>query len=69
MDDVVDLTDEEEFESQKKIKTDTLRSKLIECGVSQQNAAAVRIICVSAAPDGKGIEVWNRKKVKMFIIQ
>lgn len=59
MDDVVDLTDEEEFESQKKIKTDTLRSKLIECGVSQQDAAAVKIICVSAAPDGKGIEVWK----------
>ena len=59
MDDVADLTDEENFESQKKIKTDTLRSKLGECGVSRQDADKVRIVCVSAAPDGKGIEVWK----------
>lgn len=59
MDDIVDLTDEEEFEAQKKIKTDTLRSKLIECGVSQQDAAKVKIVCVSAAPDNKGIKTWK----------
>ena len=36
MDDVADLTDEDEFESQRRIKTKNLRSKLVECGISQQ---------------------------------
>ena len=72
MDDVVDLTDDEEFESQKQIKTETLRSKLVECGVSQQDAEKVKVVCVSAAPDGKKIDIWksklaiskNRKKIR-----
>ena len=59
MDDVADLTDEDEFESQKRIKTNTLRSKLVECGVSQQDVDNVRIVCISAAPEGKEIEVWK----------
>ena len=62
MDDVVDLTDDEEFALQKKIKTETLRSKLVECGVSQQDAEKVKIICVSAAPNGKGIETWKEHR-------
>lgn len=59
MDDVVDLTDEEEFELQRKIKTDNLRSKLIECGISSHDADAAKVVCISAAPDGKDIEIWK----------
>ncbi len=59
MDDVVDLTDDEEFESQKKIKTETLRAKLMECGISQQDVEKVKVVCVSAAPDGKKIDIWK----------
>ncbi len=62
MDDVVDLTDDEEFESQKQIKTETLRSKLVECGVSKQDAEKVKVVCVSAAPDGKKIDIWKNHR-------
>lgn len=59
MDDVADLTDDDDFNTQAKIKTENLRGKLIDCGLSESEAAQVRVACVSAAPDGKGIEVWN----------
>ena len=59
MDEVADLTDDEEFEMQKKVKTDTLRKKLLECGISQEDANKVKIVCVSSAPDNKGIEEWK----------
>ena len=62
MDDVVDLTDDDEFELQRKIKVDTLRKKLVDCGVKQQDAEAAKIVCVSAAPDGKGIELWKNHR-------
>ncbi len=62
MDDVADLTDEDEFESQRRIKTKNLRSKLVECGISQQDADKVKVICISAAPEGKGIEVWKEHR-------
>ena len=62
MDDVVDLTDDEEYEIQKRIKEDTLRSKLVECGVVQKNIESVKVVCVSAAPDGKGIDVWKNHR-------
>lgn len=60
MDDVVDLTDEEEYEAQKKIKVETLRAKLLECGIDKQSADSVKVVCVSAAPDGKGIDTWKK---------
>lgn len=59
MDDVVDLTDDEEFNLQKTIKTDALRTKLLDCGISPQAANKVHVVCVSAAPDGRKIEVWK----------
>ncbi len=59
MDDVADLTDDDDFNTQAKIKTENLRGKLIYCGLSESEAAQVRVACVSAAPDGKGIEEWN----------
>ena len=62
MDDVVDLTDEEEFDLQKQIKTDSLREKLLECGVNKQDAENVKVVCVSAAPGGKDIETWKEHR-------
>lgn len=59
MDDVADLTDDEEYSLQAKIKTDNLRGKLVECGLTQLEANTVKVACISAAPNGKGIEVWN----------
>ena len=59
MDEVADLTDEEEFKAQKEIKTDTLHKKLLECGVSQEDVNKVKIVCVSAAPNDKEVEEWK----------
>ena len=59
MDDVADLTDDDDYSLQAKIKTDNLRGKLVECGLTQLEANAVKVACISAAPNGQGIEVWN----------
>lgn len=62
MDDVADLTDEEDFSLQEKIKTENLKEKLLECGLSQSEAKNVKVACISAAPNGHGIEVWNNHR-------
>ena len=59
MDDVADLTDDEDYSLQARIKTDNLRGKLVECGLTQVEANTVKVACISAAPNGQGIEVWN----------
>ena len=59
MDDVADLTDEEEYSLQARIKTENLRGKLLECGLNQSEVNKVKVACISAAPNGQGIEVWN----------
>ncbi len=59
MDDVSDLTDEEDYSLQSKIKTENLRAKLLECGLNQSEANKVKVACISAAPNGQGIEIWN----------
>lgn len=59
MDDVADLTDDEDYSLQARIKTDNLRGKLVECGLTQLEANTVKVACISAAPNGQGIEVWN----------
>ena len=62
MDDVADLTDEEDYSLQAKIKTENLRGKLLECGLNQSEAGKVRVACIRAAPNGQGIEVWNEHR-------
>lgn len=62
MDDVADLTDEEDFELQAHIKTENLRKKLEECGLSLSEAETAKVVCISAAPNGKSIEVWNEHR-------
>ena len=59
MDDVADLTDEEDYSLQAKIKTENLRGKLLECGLTQSETNKVRVACISAAPNEQGIEVWS----------
>ena len=62
MDDIADLTDEEEFKSKSKTITDSLRSKLIGCGVKQQDAEKTKVVCVSASPGGDEIEKWKNNR-------
>ena len=59
MDDVADLTDEDDFSLQSRIKTENLRGKLLECGLNETEASNAKVVCISAAPNGKGIDVWN----------
>jgi GTPase Era involved in 16S rRNA processing/RNA polymerase-binding transcription factor DksA len=59
MDDVADMTDDKDYEVQARIKSENLRGKLLDCGISYADAQAVKIACISAAPDGKGVEVWK----------
>ena len=59
MDDVADLTDDDDFRRQSKIKTENLRGKLLECGIDQSEAESAKVTCISAAPNGQGIEKWN----------
>lgn len=62
MDDVADLTDDQDFDIQAKIKTENLRGKLLDCGLSPSEAKSVKVACISAAPDGKGVEVWKNHR-------
>ena len=62
MDDVADLTDEEDYSLQAKIKTENLRGKLLECGLTQSETNKVRVACISAAPNEQGIEVWSEHR-------
>lgn len=62
MDDVADLTDDDDFTMQAKIKTENLRGKLLECGLNKTEADEIKVACISAAPNGQGIEVWNEHR-------
>lgn len=58
MDDVADMTDDEDYAMQARIKSDNLRSKLLDCGLTPEEIQKVKIACISAAPDGRGIDAW-----------
>ncbi len=59
MDLVADLTDDDEFDEQKKIKTCNLRGKLLDCDINKIDADEVKAVCISADPDGEGIKRWE----------
>lgn len=59
MDDVADLTDEDDFIRMEQIKTENVRGKLLSCGLTEEEAQQVKVACISAAPGGKGIDVWR----------
>ncbi len=59
MDEVADLRDAEEFEEQARIKKDNLLLKLQRfVGLTEAERAEVKIACISANPQGRGIEHW-----------
>lgn len=62
MDDVADMTDDEDYALQARIKTENLRSKLLDCGLSQTEVQEINVACISAAPNGKGIETWKEHR-------
>lgn len=62
MDDIADMTDEDDYNTHARIKSENLRGKLIDCGLTASEAQEVKIACISAAPDGKGIEVWKNNR-------
>lgn len=59
MDDVADMTDEDDYALHARIKTENLRSKLTDCGLSPEEAEKVKVVCISAAPDGRSVEQWE----------
>ena len=59
MDDVADLTDDEDYEMHAKIKSGNLRKKLVDCGANPSEANSAKIVCISADPDGRGIDFWK----------
>ena len=59
MDDVADMTDDDDYKLQARIKSDNLRSKLADCGLTSAEIKEVKIACISAAPDGRGIDAWR----------
>lgn len=64
MDDVADMTDDDDYATHSKIKSENLREKLLDCGLSASEAQTVRIVCISAAPDGKGMEFWKDNRTE-----
>lgn len=59
MDNIADITDEDDYAMHTRIKSENLRSKLTDCGLTPAEVETVKIACISAAPGGKEIEEWN----------
>lgn len=59
MDDVADMTDDDDYALQSRIKSENVRGKLLNCGLSHSDVEKVKIACISAAPGGRGIEEWK----------
>ena len=62
MDDVADMTDDNDYNMHAKIKSENLRGKLLDCGLTSSEAQEIKIACISAAPDGKGIDFWKNNR-------
>ena len=58
-----DLLDEEDFREGCKIKKDALIKRLKDTiGLTAEEEARLRIVCIAAAPKGKGLEYWLADK-------
>lgn len=65
MDEVADLTDNEDFANASKIKEDTLRAKIAEVSdLSSNDAKKLQIVCISSNPNDKGFDFWMQHKDK-----
>lgn len=63
MDDVADLTDDDDFIAKSEIKKENLRLKIKECAdLSDEQLNDLNIVCISAIPDGKDFDFWLQHK-------
>jgi GTPase Era involved in 16S rRNA processing len=63
MDEVADLRDPEEFDSQAQIKRDNLLSKLCRfADLSPAETKAINIVCISSNPNNRGLDYWFDKR-------
>ena len=62
MDEVTDLTEQAQFERQAEIKKENLTSKLERmAGLTPDEMKALNIVCISANPQGRGLDFWFGK--------
>lgn len=65
MDDVVDVTDSEEYQKMSKIKSDTLRNKVKEiASLSDSDASKLKIVTISSDPGARGFDFWKERQDK-----
>ena len=63
MDSVADITDDEYFRKNAEIKKSTLREKVKEvAGLSDEESARLKIVCVTADPNKKGFDFWSQNR-------
>lgn len=63
MDDVIDVTDDEEYTNMAKIKMNTLRDKVKEvAGLSDSELQDLKICCISSDPGERGFEFWKEHR-------
>lgn len=59
MDEVSELTDEEDYEANTRIKSDTFRQRLNDVlHLTDEESSKLRIVCISANPFGRGMKEW-----------
>lgn len=59
MDSVADITDNKDFKDMAKIKKETLRNKVKEiASLSENEANALNIVCITSNPNEKGFDFW-----------
>ena len=58
-----DMTDEEDYQDHAAVKRETLAQRLTDTlELSDEERAALRIICIAADPKGRGLEYWMEHK-------
>ena len=63
MDEVADLTDEDEFNSQKKIKIENVIGKLTRfADLTNEEVKRLKVVCISSNPQGRGLDFWLNRK-------
>jgi len=62
MDEVTDLTENQLFEEEARIKTDNLKKKLVRvASLDDREADSLNIVCMASNPNGRGLEFWFGK--------
>jgi len=62
MDEVTDLTENQLFEEQARIKTDNLKKKLVRAAsLDDRELESLNIVCMASNPNGRGLEFWFGK--------